>query len=149
MKVNELMERKQEFFRDCLWHANLLLKLKHNIAEDEFVELLEDNMNYQMGGWLLTSLAEHKKEGIRVDRWLKNHWKSMRSWPVSEIQHSVFTMGSWWNNSSANLETAVSLSELLGCKILLHDMICRVLLLCGFLPPAPKIKTQECPDSTR
>jgi len=50
--------------------------LKHKIAEDEFVELLKDNMNSQMGGLLLTSpitsLAELKREGLRVDRWLRN-----------------------------------------------------------------------------
>jgi len=30
---------------------NLHFKLKHKIAEDEFVELLKDNMNSQMGDY--------------------------------------------------------------------------------------------------
>jgi len=51
---------------------NSHFKLKHKIAEDEFVEFLKDNMNSQMGGLLLTSpitsLAELKREGLRVDR---------------------------------------------------------------------------------
>jgi len=55
----------------------------NKIAEDEFVELLKDNMNSQMGGLLLTSpitpLVELKREGLRVDRWLKNTAKNMRS----------------------------------------------------------------------
>jgi len=62
---------------------NLHFKLKHKIDEDEFVELLKDNMNSRMGGLLLTSpltsLAEFKKEGLRVDRWLKNTAKNMPS----------------------------------------------------------------------
>jgi len=41
-----------------------------------FVELLKDNMNSQMSGLLLTtpltSLAEFKREGLRVDRRIKN-----------------------------------------------------------------------------
>ncbi|XP_070854740.1 myosin heavy chain, embryonic smooth muscle isoform-like [Drosophila suzukii] len=70
MKVKELMERKQgphETFSDYVSDMhNLNLKLKHKIAEDEFVELLKDNMNSHMGGLLLTyaitSLAELKRE---------------------------------------------------------------------------------------
>jgi len=62
---------------------NLHFKLKHKIDEDEFVELLKDNVNSQMGGLLLTSpltsLAEFKREGLRVDRWLKNTAKNMPS----------------------------------------------------------------------
>jgi len=61
------------------------------MAEDEFVELLKDNMNSQMGGLLLTSpktsLAELKREGLRVDRWLRNTGKNMRSRAaVNEIE---------------------------------------------------------------
>jgi len=70
---------------------NLHFKLKHKIAEDEFVELLKDNMNSQMGGLLLTSpitsLAELKREGLRVDRWLRNTGRNMRSRAaVNEIE---------------------------------------------------------------
>jgi len=87
MKVKELMERKQgphETFSDYVSDMhNLHFKLKHKIAEDEFVELLKDNMNSQMGGLLLTSpitsLAELKREGLRVDRWLRNTGRNMRS----------------------------------------------------------------------
>jgi len=87
MKVKELMERKQgqhETFSDYVSDMhNLHFKLKHKIAEDEFVELLKDNMNCQMGGLLLTSpitsLAELKREGLRVDRWLRNTGRNMRS----------------------------------------------------------------------
>jgi len=54
---------------------NLHFKLKHKIDEDEFFELLKDNMKSQMGGLLLTSpltsLAEFKREGLRVVGWLK------------------------------------------------------------------------------
>jgi len=57
--------------------------VKHKIDEDEFVELLKDNMNSMMGGLLLTSpltsLAEFRKEGLRVNRWLKNTVKNMPS----------------------------------------------------------------------
>jgi len=81
MKVKELMERKRgqhETFSDYVSDMhNLHFKLKHNIDEVEFVELLKDNMNSQMGGLLLTSpltsLAEFKREGLRVDRWLKKY----------------------------------------------------------------------------
>jgi len=74
MKVKELMERKQgqhETFSDYVSDMhNLHFKLKHKIDEDEFVELLKDNMNSQMGGLLLTSpltsLAEFKR---RVSEW--------------------------------------------------------------------------------
>jgi len=49
MKVKELMERKQgqhETFSDYVSDMhNLHFKLKHKIDEDEFVELLKDNMN--------------------------------------------------------------------------------------------------------
>jgi len=84
-KVKELMERKQgqhETFSDYVSDMhNLHFKLKHKIDEDEFVELLKDNMNSHMGDLLLTSpltsLAEFKKEGLRVDRWLKNTAKNM------------------------------------------------------------------------
>jgi len=59
MKVKELMERKQgqhETFSDYVSDMhNLHFKLKHKIGDDEFVELLKDNMNSQMGGLLLTS----------------------------------------------------------------------------------------------
>jgi len=87
MKVKELMERKQgqhETFSDHVSDMhNLNFKLKHKIDEDEFVELLKDNMNSRMGGLLLTSpltsLAEFKKESLRVDRWLKNTVKNMPS----------------------------------------------------------------------
>jgi len=80
MKFKELMERKRgqrEAFGDYVSDMhNLHFKLNHKIDEDDFVELLKDNMNSQMGGLLLTSplpsLAEFKKEGLRVDRWLKN-----------------------------------------------------------------------------
>jgi len=69
---------------------NLHFKLKHKIAEDEFVELLKDNMNSQMGGLLLTSpitsLAELKREGLRVDRWLRNTGRNMRRAAVNEIE---------------------------------------------------------------
>jgi len=70
---------------------NLHFKLKHKIAKDVFVELLKDNMNSQMGGLLLTSpitsLAELKREGLRVDRWLRNTEKNMRSRAaVNEIE---------------------------------------------------------------
>jgi len=38
---------------------------------------MKDNMNSRIGGLLLTSpltsLADFKKEGLRVDRWLKKH----------------------------------------------------------------------------
>jgi len=47
------MERKQgqhETFRDYVSDMhNLHFKLKHKIDEDEFVELLKDNMNSRMG----------------------------------------------------------------------------------------------------
>jgi len=60
---------------------NFHFKLKHKIDEDELVELLKDNVNSQMGGLRLTSpltsLAEFKREGLRVDRWLKNTAKNM------------------------------------------------------------------------
>jgi len=87
MKVKELMERKQgqhETISDYVSDMhNLHIKLKHKIDEDEFVELLKDNMNSRMGGLLLTSpltsLAEFKKESLRVDRWLKNTVKNMPS----------------------------------------------------------------------
>jgi len=87
MKVKELMERNQgqhETFRDYVSDMhNLHFKLMHKIDEDELVELLKDNMNSQMGGLLLTSpltsLAEFKKEGLRVDRCLKNTAKNMHS----------------------------------------------------------------------
>jgi len=87
MNVKELMERKQgkhETFSDYVSDMhNLHLKLKHKIDENKFVELLKDNMNSQMGGLLLTSpltsLAEFKREGLRVDRWLKNTAKNMPS----------------------------------------------------------------------
>jgi len=76
MKIKELMERKQgqrKTFSDYVYDMhNLHFKLKHKIAEDEFVELLKDNMISQMGGLLLvsplTSLAEFKREGLRVER---------------------------------------------------------------------------------
>jgi len=62
---------------------SLHFTLKHKIKEDEFVELLKDNINSQMGGLLLTSplssLAEFKMEGLRVDRWLKNTSKNIPS----------------------------------------------------------------------
>jgi len=68
---------------------NLRFKLKHKIAEDKFVELLKDNMSSQMGGLLLTSpinsLAELKREGLRVDRWLRNTGRNMRRAAVNEI----------------------------------------------------------------
>jgi len=95
MKVKELMERKQgphETFSDYVSDMhNLHFKLKHKIAEDEFVELLKDNMNSQMGGLLLTSpitsLAELKREGFTVDRWLRNTGRNMRSRAaVNEIE---------------------------------------------------------------
>jgi len=87
MKVKELMERKQvphETFSDFVLDMHSLhFKLKHKIAEDEFVELLKDYVNFQMGGLLLASplasLAEFKREGLRVDRWLKNTVQNMRS----------------------------------------------------------------------
>jgi len=64
------MEHKQgqhEHFSDYVSDThNLQFKLKHKIAEDDFVDLLKDNMNSQMGGLLLTtpitSLAELKRE---------------------------------------------------------------------------------------
>jgi len=70
MKVKELMEREQgqhETFSNYVSDMhNLHFKLKHKIDEDEFVELLKDNMNSQMGDLLLTSpltsLAEFKRE---------------------------------------------------------------------------------------
>jgi len=85
MRVKELMERKQgqhETFSDYVSDMhNLHFKLKHKIDDGEFVELLKDNMNSQMGDLLLTSpltsLAEFKKEGLRVGRWLKNTAKNM------------------------------------------------------------------------
>jgi len=52
MKAKELMERKQgpHAFRDYVSDMhNSHFKLKHKIAEDEFVEFLKDNMNSQMG----------------------------------------------------------------------------------------------------
>jgi len=87
MKVKELVERKlgqHDTFNDYVSDMhNLHFKLKHKIEEDEFVELLKDNMKSRMGGLLLTSpltsLAEFKKEGLRVDRWLKNTVKNMPS----------------------------------------------------------------------
>jgi len=87
MKVKELMECKQgqhETFSDYVSDMhNLHFKLKHKIDEDEPVELLKDNTNSQMDGLLLTSLltslAEFKREGHRVDRWLKNTAKNMPS----------------------------------------------------------------------
>jgi len=52
------MEHKQgqhEHFSDYVSDThNLQFKLKHKIAEDDFVDLLKDNMNSQMGGLLLT-----------------------------------------------------------------------------------------------
>jgi len=76
MKVKELMERKQgqpKTFSEYVSNMhNLYFKLKRKIAEDISVELLKDNMKSQMGGLLLTSpltsLAEFKREGLRVDR---------------------------------------------------------------------------------
>jgi len=87
MKVKELMERKQgphETFSDYVSDMhNLHFKLKHKIAGNEFVELLKDNMNSQIGGLLLTfpltTIAEFEREGLRVDRWLKNTAKNMPS----------------------------------------------------------------------
>jgi len=66
------MECKQgphETFSDYVSDMhNFHFKLKHKIAEDE----LKENMNSQMGGLLLTppitSLAELKRGGLRVDR---------------------------------------------------------------------------------
>jgi len=85
MKVKELREPKQGSHDYVSDMHNLL-----NFAEDEFVELLEDKMNSQMGGLLLTSpitsLAELKREGLRVDRWLKNTKRNMGSRPVNEIE---------------------------------------------------------------
>jgi len=80
MKVKELMERKQgqpKTFSEYVSNMhNLYFKLKRKIAEDISVELLKDNMKSQMGGLLLTSpltsLAEFKREGLRVDRWTRN-----------------------------------------------------------------------------
>jgi len=81
MKVIELIERKQgphETFGDY-------------VSEDEFVKLLKDNMTSQMGKLLqtspITSLAELKREGLRVDRWFENTGKNMCS-PVNEIEES-------------------------------------------------------------
>jgi len=87
MKVKELMERKKgphETFSDYVSDIhNLHFKFKLKIAEDEFVELLKDNMNSQMGGLLLTSpitsVAGLKRESLRVDRWLRNTGRNMRS----------------------------------------------------------------------
>jgi len=95
MKVKELMERKQgphETFSNYVSDMqNLHFKLKHKIVEDQFVELLKDNMNSQMGRLLLTSpitsLAELKREGLRVDSWLRNTGRNMRSRAaVNEIE---------------------------------------------------------------
>jgi len=96
MKVKELMERKQgphETFSDYVSDMhNLHFKLKHKIAEDEFVELLKDNMNSQMGGLLssptspITSLTELNREGPRVDRWLRNTGRNMRRAAINEIE---------------------------------------------------------------
>jgi len=67
MKVKQLMECKQwphEIFSDYVSDVhNLHFNLKHKIDEEEFVELLKDNMNSQMGGLLLTSplTSEFKK----------------------------------------------------------------------------------------
>jgi len=66
MKIKKLMERKQgphETFSDYVSDMQILhFRLNHKIAEDEFVELLKDNMITQTGGLLLTppitSLAE-------------------------------------------------------------------------------------------
>jgi len=70
---------------------NLRFKLNHKIPEDEFVKLLKDNMTSQMGKLLqtspITSLAELKREGLRVDRWFENTGKNMCS-PVNEIEES-------------------------------------------------------------
>jgi len=93
MKVKELMERKQrlhETLSDCVSDMHNL-HFKHKIAEDEFVELLKDNMNSQMKGLVLTSpitsLAELKEEALRVDRWLRNTGRNMRSRAaVNEIE---------------------------------------------------------------
>jgi len=90
MKVKELREPKQGSHDYVSDMHNLL-----NFAEDEFVELLEDKMNSQMGGLLLTSpitsLAELKREGLRVDRWLKNTKRNMGSRPVNEIEETPRT----------------------------------------------------------
>jgi len=94
MKVKELMERKQgphETLSDYVSDMhNLLFKLKQKIAEHEFVKHLKDNMNSQMGGLLLTSpitsLAELKREGLQVDRWLRNTGRNMRRAEVNEIE---------------------------------------------------------------
>jgi len=94
MKVKELMERKQgqhKTFSDYVSDMhNLHFKLKQKINEDEIAELLKDNMNSQMGGLLLRSpltlLSEFKREGLRVDRWLKNTAKTcpaLQSFPYS------------------------------------------------------------------
>jgi len=70
MKVKELMERKQgphETFSDYVSDMNNMhFKFKHKINEDEFVELLKDNMNSQMGGLLLTSPITKRSSKERV-----------------------------------------------------------------------------------
>jgi len=81
---------------------NLLLKLKNKIAEHEF-ELLKDNMNSQMSGlllsFLITLLAEPKREGLRFDLWLKNTGKNMRILPLNKIEEfQTFRTRSRWRN---------------------------------------------------
>jgi len=87
---------------------NLHFKLKHKIAEDEFVELLKDNVNSRMGGLLLTSpitsLAELKREGLRVDRKLRNTGRNTRSRAaVNEI--GEFQTQSRWKNLTGSGKT--------------------------------------------
>ncbi|XP_050745818.1 uncharacterized protein LOC127011782 [Drosophila biarmipes] len=81
MKVKNLMDRRgpHETFGDYNSDMhNLRFKLKRKIAEDECVELLKDNMNSLLTS-PLTLLAEFKREGLRVVRWLKNTANNMHS----------------------------------------------------------------------
>ncbi|XP_052858196.1 uncharacterized protein LOC128265978 [Drosophila gunungcola] len=89
--IKELMERRQgynESLEDYISAMhNLQFKLRNKIPESNLVEILKENLNSQMGAFLLASsistLAELKREGIRVEKWLKD--KRSRPRHVNEI----------------------------------------------------------------